>query len=219
MSEQKPIKHYNTAHVIGRIQGVPETKLDNKGKGPGQYLQVNINCASRENGNVTAYGQMRNRAKWEALLEHIKQNPGAFYHLNAFYNQFSEDRGDEGSRRLSSFFLWDWYPDEEDGRDPRAVFILKGVISGIDGEKVSMELARENNKTAKGDPIIELFDLFALAPHFLNGVTEGDTVEVVGEMMSKGGGDRFGRTVSNSPVLPYIRESVKVLGAGGKTPF
>jgi len=213
----KPIKHYNTAHVIGRIQGVPETKKDHEGTGV-EYLRVLVNCASRENGNVTAYGQMRNRAKWEALLEHIKQNPGAFYHLNAFYNQFPEDRGDEKSKRLSSFFFWDWYPDQEEGRDPRAVFILKGIMTGIDGDNVRMELTRENNKDRKDNQIVELFDLVALDQRYLNGVTEGDLVEVVGEMMSKGGGDRFGRTVSNAPVLPYIREAVKVL-AGGGTPF
>ena len=63
MSDQKPIKHYNTAHVIGRVQGVPETKRDNEGKGPNEYLRININCASRENGNVIAFGQMRNRVK------------------------------------------------------------------------------------------------------------------------------------------------------------
>ncbi len=207
----KPIKHFNTAHVIGRIQGVPETKRDHEGKGA-EYLRINVNCASRENGNVLAFGQMRNRVKWEALLDHVKQNPGAFYHLQAFYNQFPEDRTNEGSRRLSSFFFWDWFPDEEEGRDPRAVFILKGIITGIEGEKVSMELERENNKDGKEKQITELFDLFALAPHFLNGITEGDAVEVVGELMSKGGADRFGRQASGSPILPYIRESVKVLG-------
>ncbi|HAR45061.1 MAG TPA: hypothetical protein DCS05_02505 [Nitrospiraceae bacterium] len=219
MSDQKPIKHYNTAHVIGRVQGVPETKRDNEGKGPNEYLRININCASRENGNVIAFGQMRNRVKWEALLDHIQKNPGAFYHLQAFYNQFPEDRGNEGSRRLSSFFFWDWCEDKEKGADPRAVFILKGVLTGIEGEKVSLELNREKNTDKHGNPIVELFDLFALAPHFLNGVTEGDTVEVVGELMSKGGGDRFGRTVSNAPILPYIRESVKVLTAGDGAPF
>jgi hypothetical protein len=213
----RPIKHFNTAHIAGRIQGVPETKRGHEGKGA-EYLRILVNCASRENGNVIAYGQMRNRAKWEALLAHMKDNPGAFYHLQAFYNQFPEDRTNEGSRRLSSFFFWDWYQDEEEGKDPRAVFILKGVISGIEGEKVSMELARENNRSKKGEPIVELFDLFSLAPHFLNGITEGETVEVVGELMSRGGGDRFGRTVSNAPVLPYIRESVKVLKGDG-TPF
>jgi hypothetical protein len=83
-----------------------------------------------------------------------------------------------------------------------------------------MELTRENNKDNKtGEQIVELFHLVAIDQRFLNGVTEGDLVEVVGEMMSKGGGDRFGRTVSNSPVQPYIREAVKVLAGGGGTPF
>ncbi len=184
---EKQIKHFNTAHVVGRVQGVPETKLDKKGKGD-KYLRININCASRENGNVIAYGQMRNQDKYEALLEHIKEHPGSFYHLQAFYNQFPEDRANEGSRRLSSFFFWDWYPDPEEGKDPRAVFILRGEITGIEGEKVSMQLERENNRDKKGNQVVELFDLFALAPHLLNGVTEGDIVEAVGEMMSRKGG-------------------------------
>jgi hypothetical protein len=215
--QPKPIKHYNTAHVIGRLQGVPVTNRDHEGKG-NEYLKLVVNCASRENGNVLAFGQMKNRVKWEALLEHVKQNPGAFYHLLAFYNQFPEDRADAGSRRLSSFFFWDWYTDEEEGRDPRAVFILKGIITGIYGEKVSMELTRDRNKDKKGEQVVELFDLFALAPHFVNGVIEGEPYEVVGELMSKGGGDRYGRAATNSPVLPYIRESVKALRSEG-TPF
>lgn len=194
--------------------GVPEKKRENEGKGR-EYLRINVNCASRENGNVIAFGQMRNAKKYDALLEHLKQHPGTFYHLQAFYNQFPEDRNVEGSRRLSSFFFWDWCMDEEEGKDPRATFILKGEIIGIEGDKVAMQLERENNRDKKGQQVIELFDLFALSPQFLGDVTEGDTVEAVGEMMSKAGGDRYGRTVSNSPILPYIREPIKILG----TPF
>ena len=216
---QKPIKHFNTAHVVGRIMGVPETKRDREGKGA-EYLKINVNCASRDNGNAIAYGQMRNHKKYRALLDHIKEHPeGKFYHFQAFYNQFPEDRANEGSRRLSSFFFWDWWPDEEEGRDPRAVFILKGVLTGIKDDKVSLQMERDSNKDGQGNQIIELFDLFVLAPQFLNLVTVGDTVEVVGEMMSKKGGDRYGRTDSASPVLPYIRESVKLLRSGGGTPF
>jgi hypothetical protein len=218
MSNQKLIKHFNTAHVVGRIQGVPEIKLDKRGKGD-EYLRINVNCASRENGNVIAYGQMRNHEKYQSLLGHMKDHPGAPYHLQAFYNQFPEDRTNEGSRRLSSFFFWDWYPDEEEGKDPRSVFILKGLLTGIEDDKVSLQLERESNRDRKGNQVVELFDLFTLSPQFVRLVTPGDTVEVVGEMMSKKGGDRFGRTSAESPIRPYIREPIKLLRSGDGAPF
>lgn len=212
MTEQeKKYKHYNAAHVIGRIEGVPTTKRDKEGKGA-PYLRLKINCAHPQRGNVIIYGQMRNKLKFESLLKHMKEHPATPYRFKAFYNQYDKQRGDEASQRLSSFSFWDWYPDPEEGKDPRAVFILVGEISGIENNKLSLELHREGNNE-------ELFDLYALQSHLLNGLTAGETAEVVGEMMSKDGEDRFGRT-SSLPILPYIAEinPRKEKGEGG-TPF
>ena len=197
MTEEKKYKHFNAAHIWGRIEGVPTTKRDKEGKGA-PYLKLKINCAHTERGNVIVYGQMRNKAKYEALLDHMKQHPAAPYRFKAFYNQYNETRGDKESRRFSSFFFWDWYPDPNEGRDLRASFIMVGEVSGIDKDKVSLELHREENNE-------EFFDLYVLHQNLLNGITEGETVEVVGCMQSKGGEDKYGRP-SSSPVLPYIEE-------------
>ena len=191
------VKHFNTANIRGRIEGVPSTKRDKEGKGA-LYLRLKINCATLDRGNVVVYAQMRNKTKYEALLEHIKKHPATAYHFKAFYNQYPKDRADEGSERRSAFAIWEWVPDPEEGKNPKATFVLTGVVLGIEKDKLALQLNREGNNE-------ELFDLFALQQNQLSGLTEGETVEVCGYMMSKGGVDEFDRP-SSSPILPYIKE-------------
>jgi hypothetical protein len=205
------IKHFNVANIRGRVEGVPTTKRDKEGKGS-PYLRLKINCASQDRGNVVVYAQMRNKAKYEALLEHIKKHPATAYHFRAFYNQYPKDRGDENSERRSAFSIWEWAPDPEEGKTPKATFVLTGAVLGIEKDKLALQLNRENNNE-------ELFDLYALRQSQLNGLTEGETIEVCGYMMTKGGADEFDRPTS-SPILPYIKEiTVRKEKSEGGTPF
>lgn len=203
MSDEKKYKHFNAGHVFGRIEGgVPKTKRSKEGKGS-PFLRITVNCANAEHGNVLAYGKMFNKQKYESLIDHIKKHPASMYRFKAFFNQFDEKLKedapkDKKPRRFSGFMFWDWQPVTDEATKPRASFILVGEIAGIEKDKVILELHRENNDE-------EMFELHARQQNMLNGITEGDTVEVKGFMMQKGGENEYGEA-SSSPVLPYINE-------------
>lgn len=203
MSEKK-CKHYNKGTVWGRVDGVPTRKLANEGKGRKKdaedgaakkgdpFWRLKVISASHR-GNVFAYGRIWKKEKAETLIDYLKKNPSGGVKLTGFFNQYDDAK--EKVRR-SNFTWYDWHPDPCE--DPRAAFVLVGLVTAVQDDVLLLHLDRENS-----DP--EDFEVYALEPSQLRGITEGDVVEVVGYLRTREPDDEFGRP-QNSPIRPYIEQ-------------
>ena len=195
------IRHFNAAHVWGRIAEVPTEKKANEGKGA-PYLRLKLNCYCPEYGNVQAYGNLWGRKKIDECLDAYQMDPRQAFKFSGFLSQAPETS--EHGRYTNFTFI---------GCEPivatklRAVFILVGEVTGIEGDKLALHLAREMKPRKEGDePKIqeEDFDLYLLDPRAANGITAGDVVEVKGKLRAKDGEDEYGS--NSSPVRPYVEK-------------
>lgn len=204
--EKKKIKHYNAAHVWGRIAENPETKMSNEGKGP-LFLRLKLNCYSPRLGNVIAYANLWGKEDIDELIKAHLQDPRRIYKFNGFVSQYVE-----GKNRYTNFSFYSWIPAPD--AEPRVAFILVGEITGIEGDKLSLLL----NRPKSGESTVtveERLELFAPSSEISKKVDVGDTVKIKGYLRSKDGEDDFGE--NSSPVRPYI-DDIKVL-EGDFAPF
>lgn len=207
------VKHYNAAYVFGRIAEVPTEKLSNEGKGA-PYLRLKINCYRPEFGNVQAYGNLWGRKRIDDCLAAYKKDSRQLFKFSGFFSQAPETQ--EHGRYANFTFIGCEVLDEA---KLRAVFVLKGMIARIEGEKLALHLEREMKPKKEGaEPKIqrEDFDLYLLDRQAAKGITEGDVVEIKGKLRARDGEDEYGG--NTSPVRPYIEELKLLEGAGG-TPF
>ena len=194
-------KHYNAAHVWGRIAEVPTERKSLEGKGA-PYLRLKVNCYCPEYGNVLAYGNLWGRKKINECLEAYQLHPNQVFKFSGFVSQVPETQ--EHGRYTNFTFIG---CESVEGAKPRAVFILVGEVTGIEGDKLALHLAREMKPRKEGDePKIqeEDFDLYLLDPRAANGITAGDVVEVKGKLRAKDGEDEYGS--NSSPVRPYVEK-------------
>lgn len=208
MSEEpaKEVVHFNRGTVWGRVDGAPKEKLSDEGKGK-LFWRMKVICASHR-GNAFAFGRLWDEKKAKALIEYLKKNPGAGVKLVGWFNQYDKMLEGGKTERRSNYTWHDWYRDE--CPDPRAAFSLVGVVTGLQGDILSLNLQRKNCKP-------EDFKIHALDEISLQRLTEGDVVQVKGYLRSKSGEDEFGDT-DNSPIMPYFADAdLKIRAA--KTPF
>jgi hypothetical protein len=214
MSEEKEIKHFNRGTVWGRVEGAPEKKLSNEGKGRKKdapdgsskkgspFYRLKVICASHR-GNAFAYGRIWNEAKAKNLIQYLKDTPGAGIKLVGWFNQYDKTLEGGNVERRSNFTWHDWFPDKCE--DPRAAFSLVGKVTAITENLLSLHMERKGSQP-------EDFKIHALEDTSLQRVTEGDIIQVKGYLRSKHGEDEFGDT-DNSPILPYFAdEDLKIRG-------
>jgi hypothetical protein len=195
-------KHYNAAHVWGRIAEVPTEKKSLEGKGA-PYLRLKLNCYNPEYGNVQAYGNLWGRKKIDECVAAYKKDPQRTFKFSGFVSQAPET---EGHGRYTNFTFIGHDPGDQAAK-LRAVFILVGEVTGIEGDKLALHLAREMKPKKEGDePKIqeEDFDLVLLDRNAANGITVGDVVEVKGKLRARDGEDEYGS--NSSPVRPYVEK-------------
>ena len=194
MNEEKQVLHFNRGTVWGRVDGMPQSKLSEEGKGK-KFYRLKVICASRR-GNAFAYGRIWNEVKAKALIDYLKKNPSAGIKLVGWFNQYDKQLDGGRTERRSNFTWHDWFPDKCE--DPRAAFSLVGLVTAIEGDLLSLHLERQGSQP-------EDFKLHALEDSSLARIAEGDTVQVKGYLQSKLGEDEFGDT-DNSPILPYFAD-------------
>jgi hypothetical protein len=207
MSEEKQILHFNRGTVWGRVDGAPEKKLSNEGKGRKKdskdgdskkgspFYRLKVICASHR-GNAFAFGRLWNVEKAKALIDYLKKNPNAGIKFVGWFNQYDKHLDGGMIERRSNFTWHDWYPDKCE--DPRAAFSLVGIVTAMEGELLSLHLDRNGSQP-------EDFKIYALEDSSLQRIQEGDVVQVKGYLQSKSGEDQFGDT-DNSPILPYFAD-------------
>lgn len=197
MSEEatKEVLHFNKTTIWGKVDGVPEKKLSEEGKGK-PFYRIKVICASKR-GNAFAYGRIWNVEKAKALIDYLKKNPGAGVKFVGWLNQYDHrDTETNVTTRRTNFTWHDWSADKCE--DPRAAFSLVGMVTAIAGDLMTLHLERKGSQP-------EDFKIHALEESSLARLTAGDIVQVKGYLRSKHGEDEFGDT-DNSPILPYFAD-------------
>lgn len=192
------MKHFNAGFVWGRVA---KAKKEFSHSGT-PYLTIEAECPNEIFGNIRTYGRLWGEDKIDAFLDYHKKHPGAAYKFQGFFSQYDKDEG----TRYSNYTFFAWQPVE--GKEFRATFVLTGAVTGAektpdnDG-KLYLSLTREGSGDYKD--INEDFEVYTFEPQKIDGLNEGDLVQIKGVLRYKEAEDYFGASSSGS-VRPYVME-------------
>jgi len=197
MSE-KATKHFNSGCVFGRVMEEPKKESSAGGK---PYITFKVSCSGPKSGQVTAYCRLWDEERTVPFLAQYRKNPAAVFFLKGFYGQYQTEKNEF----LSNFTIYQW--EERDKVDPRAAFIMRGVVDQAqpltDGsQRLLFNVQREGQQK-------ELFELFSPGENLkLARVEPGQFIEVKGYVRQQVLEDDFGG--SSGPIHAYI-EKLEVL--------
>jgi hypothetical protein len=195
--EKKATKHFNSGCVFGRIMEEPKKEVS---KGNEDYISFKVSCSGPKSGQITAYCRLWTAERTVPFLSQYRKNPAAVFFLKGFYGQFKTEKNEF----MSNFTVFQW--EERDKVDPRAVFILRGVVDQAqpltDGSQRLLFTVHRD-----GQPE-ELFELFSPAELLLDRAEAGQFLEVKGYVRQQNTEDEFGG--ASGPIRAYIQE-LKVL--------
>jgi len=194
---EKATKHYNSGCVFGRVMEEPKKESSAGGK---QYISFKVSCSGPKSGQVTAYCRLWDEERTVPFLAQYRKNPAAVFFLKGFYGQYKTEKNEF----LSNFTIYQW--EVRDKVDPRAVFIMRGVVDQAqpltDGsQRLLFNVQREGQQE-------ELFELFSPGELLLDRVEPGQFIEVKGYVRQETTEDEFGG--ASGPIRAYISE-LKVL--------
>lgn len=190
------LKHFNQGTCWGKISKIKLEKSEKKTP----YLSLEIECGNEIFGNIRTFGRLWGQDRIDALFDYYKKHPGAAYKLKGFFSQYSKN-----DNRYSNFTFFSWQPFE--GTEFRAAFVLKGLVTAIEGDKICLHIEREGSGNYAD--IEEDFELHVLNQQDIAGINEGDVVQCKGAIRYHEGEDYFGGSPSGK-ILPYIMELKKL---------
>ncbi len=194
MSEAK--KHYNQGCVFGRVIEEPKKETSTGGQ---DYITFKVNCSGPKSGMVTAYCRIWTPERVVPFLQHWRSNPDSPLFLKGLFSQYK----DEKNRFMSNFTVFHWDPRET--VDPRAVFILRGVVEQAQawdcGQRLLFSVKREGQNE-------ENFELWCPAESLLDMAEPGQFLEVKGYVRQENPEDEFGG--SDGPVRAYVHQLRKL---------
>lgn len=203
-------KHFNRGNVWGRVMTATAEKKN-------RYIQLKIDCSSEKYGKVHTYGRIWGKERFKAIQDFLKKDKNALIRFTGFFQQYEKD-----GQHFSNYTFYEWTPagaspdqghTSAGGMSPqtvcRAAFILVGNLRSediVDGEtRLTLDLLREGIEDAR--PIEESFELWTLSEDLLEGILEGDTIEVKGMIRPKQAEDEYG--ASGGKIRPYIMAVAK----------
>lgn len=190
-------KHFNSGCVFGRVAEEPKKESSKDGK---EYISFKMNVSGPKCGSVSAYCRLWTPERIVPFLQMYRESPRLPFFLKGFYGQFK----DEKNNFLSSFTVFDF--DQRDKVEPRAVFILRGIVDQAQNmttgdQRLMFHVKREGQQE-------ELFELICPGEELLDSVEAGQTLEVKGYVRSETTEDEFGG--SSGPIRAYVHQ-LKVL--------
>jgi len=192
MSEREvSTKHFNGGNVFGRVEGDIKKETSRGGK---EYISFTVNVSGSRCGSVTAYCRMWGEDRVAPFLKALKKNPHGHYWLKGFFGQY----WNEQNQVFSNFTIFQF---EERASDPRAAFILKGLVDQAQpvktGQRILMHVAREGAEK-------ENFELWSPDEKLLDLVEPGQLIEAKGYVRQECPEDDFGG--STGPVRAYVEQ-------------
>ena len=187
-----PQKHFNSGNVFGRVLEV-EKKVS---EGKKNFLSLKVNVSGSRSGSVHAYCRIWGEEACIDFLALHKTHPNTAFYMRGFYGQYKNERNDW----LSNFTIFAF--EARDTVDPRAVFILRGVVdvaSGTTdgGQRLVLKVKRPENPE-------EIFELWCAGELLLEEVSQGQFVEVKGYVRQADTEDEFGG--SSGPIRAYVHQ-------------
>ncbi len=154
------MKHFNSALIWGLLKSFKEKQTRNNSP----YLDIEVECNSREYGNVIAFCRIWSKTKLKDFKEAFKV--GDTVYLKAFLDQYTTNRKNR-KKVTTNFNVYEfstWDPESDQHKAHRAVFILKGTVNKCatvdDGdERLEFEIRREDES--------KTFELFITAENKL----------------------------------------------------
>lgn len=191
MSE-KPQKHFNSGNVFGRVLECEK----NTSTGGKPYLSLKVNVSGAKSGNVHAYCRVWGEESCVDFLSLHRTRQGGPMYLKGFYSQYKNEQNEW----LSNFTIFSF--EARDQVDPRAVFILRGVVdiaSGTTdgGQRLILKVQRPENPE-------ESFELWCPGESLLEEVAKGQFIEVKGYVRQTDTEDEFGG--SSGPIRAFVHE-------------
>ncbi|WP_305043869.1 hypothetical protein [Geoalkalibacter sp.] len=183
-------KHFNAGNVFGRVVDEIERKTSQGGK---EFISFAVSVAGRKCGGVKAYCRMWDAERFEPFLDALSGNPGMKVWLRGYFGQYWNDKNEV----MSNFTMFEW---SERDSEPRAAFILKGVVDQAQkvrlGQRLLLTVARD------GAPKAETFELWCPAERLLDEARAGELIEVKGYVRQETPEDDYGG--SGGPVRAYV---------------
>jgi len=194
------MKHYNAAHVWGRLKKFEEKETTN-GKA---FVDVVIDCASAKYGNVRAFGRL-----WGKFVKEFTEDfkPGDAVAMRGMISQYTGRK--EALRTNFNFYGAEhWDPREDKHKLRRAAFIIVGEVLSINEDKdettISLEFRPES-----GEP--EQYEL-ALHPDKVLDIEAGGIWRIKGAIVQDE--DEWGDVIHAA--RPVALEVQKMQGPGKK---
>jgi hypothetical protein len=194
MSEHK---HFNSGCVFGRVVEEPKKETSRGGE---EYISFKVSVSGRRSGQVMAYCRLWTPDRTVPFLSHWRRSPQPPFFLKGFFGQYKDDK----NNFLSNFTIFQW--EQRDQVDPRAVFILRGIVNNAGdttdgGQRLLFQVKREGQQA-------EEFELWAPGELLLARVEAGQFLEVKGYVRQTETEDEFGG--SAGPIRAYVH-NLKVL--------
>ena len=196
------MSHFNQGNVWGRVIKTREGKT--KGKNT-PFLDLEIDCANPEYGNIRAYGRLWGKEKIASFLEAYEDHEKDLFRFKGFYGQYEEH-----GLTYSSYFFYTFEAPKEPAikSGPRAAFILVGELTAkelVGGEaKITLEVIRPAGESESEERLALWF--FDLDPYYE--VETGDLVEIRGLLRKRETEDLYGGS-TDDPIRPYVMATKK----------
>lgn len=194
--EKKATKHFNSGHVFGRVMETPKQETSTGGK---EYISFKVSVSGPRSGQVTIYCRLWDADRIVPFLAQYRKNPATPFYLKGFYGQYKNN----SNAFLSNFTIFQW--EERDKVDPRATFIMRGVVDSVTGmnggQRILFKVKREGQSE-------ELFELITPGEMLLETVEKDQFLEVKGYVRQQEMEDEYGG--SSGPIHAYVHE-LKVL--------
>lgn len=145
MTENKEIKHYNGAIVMGIVSKVTEEKT--KEKKP--YLELLVDCPNPVHGNVRVLGRV-----WGKFVEQFKASfkQGSMARLQGTIQQYDDKNGN----RRASFNFFQFSPGPL--KEMKAVFILTGKVEKYQDDTLTVKVVQnDGNGKITSEEDIEVY--------------------------------------------------------------
>jgi hypothetical protein len=158
-----------------------------------------VNVSGSKCGSVKAYCRVWGKDRYEPMLQILENNPNAHLWLKGFFGQYWNEQN-------QVFCNYTIFQIEERASDPRAAFILKGLVDQAQpvksGQRILLHVEREGQDK-------EIFELWNPAAKLLEDAKPGQLIEAKGYVRQECPEDEFGG--SSGPVRAYI-EQLRILG-------
>jgi len=196
-------KHFNLGNVWGRVSDA-NLKYTETGT---PYLAIQVECGNELHGNIRTYGRLWGQVKIDSFLDYYKQHPGSAYRFKGFFSQYDKEEG----VRYSNYTFFAWEPFT--GSEFRAAFILTGEVTAVEKAGGEGKLSLHLERPGSGDypDVEEDFEVYTPNAQQLDGISEGNVVQVKGLLCYKEQEDYFGGTPENNVVRPYVKGDIKVI--------